>query len=142
MKNDLKIGQILWLKVRYQIDKVSEVKHPMLIAEINDDYVEVIAIDKTAGKLQNLYYPYNWYINSENPKETVLYEDSYAQFNTKLTIELFSELSIYRTTKDTLSKNKLDELLNEYKNYQEKNKIKEERIVHMTKYELLELNDL
>lgn len=142
MKNDLKIGQVLWLKVRYQIDKVSDVKHPMLIAEIHDDYVEVIAIDKTAGKLQNLYYPYNWYINSEDPKESVLYEDSYAQFNTKLTIELFSELSIYRRTEDTLSKTKLDELLNEYKSYQEKNKIKEERIVHMTKYELLELNDL
>lgn len=31
----------------------------MLIAEINDEYIEVIAIDKTAGKLQNLYYPYN-----------------------------------------------------------------------------------
>ena len=35
----------------------------MLIAEINDEYIEVIAIDKTAGKLQNLYYTYNKYIN-------------------------------------------------------------------------------
>ncbi len=54
MIHDLKIGQVLWLKVRYQIDKVSEVKHPMLIAEIYDDYIEIIAIDKTAGRLQNL----------------------------------------------------------------------------------------
>lgn len=142
MKTDLKIGQVLWLKVRYQIDKVSDVKHPMLIAEIADDYIEVIAIDKTAGKLQNLYYPYNWYINFDNPKETVLYEDSYAQFNTKLTIELFNELLSYRRTEDTLSKEKLNELLNEYKNYQKENIIKEERIVHMTKYELLELNNI
>ena len=140
MKSNLKVGQILWLKVRYQIDKVSDVKHPMLIAEINDDFIEIIAIDKTAGKLQNLYFPYNWYINSENPKETVLYEDSYAQFNTKLTIELFPELSNYRKTTDMLSKDKLKELLSEYKDYQKNNKIKEERIVHMTKYELLELN--
>lgn len=66
MIHDLKIGQVLWLKVRYQIDKVSEVKHPMLIAEIYDDYIEIIAIDKTAGRLQNLYYPYNKYINCEN----------------------------------------------------------------------------
>ena len=92
MNEDLKIGQILWLKVRYQIDKVSDVKHPMLIAGINDEYIEIIAIDKTAGKLQNLYYPYNRYINSDNPKETVLYEDSYAQLNTKLTIENFADL--------------------------------------------------
>ena len=112
----------------------------MLIAEINDEYIEVIAIDKTAVKLQNLYYPYNKYINSDNPKETVIYEDSYAQLNTKLTLELFSELSDYRRTKDLLSKDKLTELLQDYKEYQTKNKIKEERIVHMTKYEILELN--
>lgn len=140
MIHDLKIGQVLWLKVRYQIDKVSEVKHSMLIAEIYDDYIEIIAIDKTAGRLQNLYYPYNKYINCENPKEKVLYEDSYAQLNTKLTIELFPELSNYRKTTALLSKGKLNELLNDYKEYQNTHRIKEERIVHMTKYELLELN--
>lgn len=142
MNEDLKIGQILWLKVRYQIDKVSDVKHPMLIAEINDEYIEVIAIDKIAGKLQNLYYPYNRYINSDDPKETVLYEDSYAQLNTKLTIENFDDLKKYRETKDLLSKAKLNELLNDYKDYQSNNRIKEERIVHMTKYEILELNEI
>lgn len=142
MIEDLKIGQILWLKVRYQIDKVSDIKHPMLIAEINAEYIEVIAIDKTAGKLQNLYYPYNHYINSENPKETVLYEDSYAQLNTKLTLENFDGLKKYRKTNDLLSKTKLNELLNDYKNYQSNNIIKEERIVHMTKYEILELNEV
>lgn len=113
----------------------------MLIADIQDDYIEIIAIDKTAGKLQNLYYPYNKYINSEDPKETVLYEDSYAQLNTKLTIEIFSELSNYRKTTDLLSKIKLKNLLADYKEYQSTHKIKEERIVHMTKYELLELNE-
>ena len=96
---------------------------------INDEYIEVIAIDKTAGKLQNLYYPYNRYINSDDPKETVLYEDSYAQLNTKLTIENFVDLKKYRKTKDLLSKTKLDELLNDYKDYQNNNRIKEERIV-------------
>ena len=63
MSNELKIGQVLWLKVRYQIDKVSDVKHPMLVADIQDDYIEVIAIDKTDGKLHNLYYPYNKHLN-------------------------------------------------------------------------------
>ena len=142
MSENLKVGQILWLKVRYQIDKVSDIKHPMLIAKINDDYIEVIAIDKTANKLQNLYYPYNHYINSDNPKETVLYEDSYAQLNTKLTIENFDDLKKYRKTKDILSKTKLNELLNDYEDYQNNNKIKEERIVHMTKSEILKLNEI
>ena len=142
MNEDLKIGQILWLKVRYQIDKVSDVKHPMLIAGINDEYIEIIAIDKTAGKLQNLYYPYNRYINSDNPKETVLYEDSYAQLNTKLTIENFADLKKYRKTKDLLSKAKLNELLNDYRDYQNNNKIREEKIEDMTKNEILKLNEI
>lgn len=30
--SELEIGQILWLKVRYQIDVVSNIKHPMLFA--------------------------------------------------------------------------------------------------------------
>ena len=59
MSHNLKIGQVLWLKVRYQKDKLSSVKHPMLIANITKEYVEIIALDKTAGKMQNLYYPYN-----------------------------------------------------------------------------------
>lgn len=39
-----------------------------------------------------------------------------------------------------LSNNKLEDLLQEYKDYQNNNKIKEERIVYMTKDVLLELN--
>lgn len=140
MNDNLKVGQILWLKVRYQIDKVSDIKHPMLVAEINQDYIEIIAIDKIFGRLQNLYYPYNHYINSDNPKEMVLFEDSYAQLNTKLTIENFNELKRYRITTDLLSKEKLNELLFAYKEYQKNNKIREERIVHMTKKEILKLN--
>lgn len=140
MNDNLKVGQILWLKVRYQIDKVSDIKHPMLVAEINQDYIEIIAIDKISGRLQNLYYPYNHYINSDNPKETVLFEDSYAQLNTKLTIENFNELKRYRITTDLLSKEKLNELLFAYNEYQKNNKIREERIVHMTKKEILKLN--
>ena len=108
---DLRVGQVLWIKVRYQIDRVAEIKHPMLVANIGDEYIEVIAIDKTAGKLHNLYYPYNKYINSDNPKETVILEDSDAQLNTRLTIENFDDLKKYRKTTDLLSKSKLKELL-------------------------------
>lgn len=138
---DLRVGQVLWIKVRYRIDRVAEIKHPMLIANIGDEYIEVIAIDKTAGKLHNLYYPYNKHINSDNPKETVILEDSYAQLNTKLTIENFDDLKKYRKTTDLLSKSKLKELLKEYNEYQNENKIKEERFVHMTKEELIAMND-
>ena len=141
MIDDLQVGQVLWLKVRYQIDKIAQVKHPMLVADIQDDYIEIIALDKTAGKLQNLYYPYNWYIDSTNLFEKVISEDSYAQFNTKLTIERFPEIVKYRQTRDKLSHSKLEELLVNYRDYQNNNLIKEERIVYMTKYEILQLNE-
>lgn len=140
MNDSLKVGQVLWLKVRYQIDKISTAKHPMLIANINKDFIEVIAIDKTFNKMHNLFYSYNYYINVSSPKESVLYEDSYAQLNTKLTIDNFLELKKFRKTVDTLSEKKLNQLLKEYKDYQKNNLIKEERIVHMSKEELLKIN--
>lgn len=140
MTDNLKIGQILWLKVRYQLDKVVDEKHPMLIAKIYDDYIEVIAIDKTKGRLHQLFRPYNYYINSQNPKEKVLFEDSYAQLNTKLTIERFDDLSTYRKTDECLSQEKLEDLLTYYEDYQTNNKLDKERIIHITKEELLKLN--
>ena len=139
-KSELEIGQVLWLNVRYQIDIVSEVKHPMLIAKIESDYIEVIAMDKTAGKMHQLFHNYNFYINSEDPKENVIYEDSYAQLNTKLTIDKIDNLKKARKTISKLSKNKLDEVLTEYNEYQYKYGIDEQRIVHMTVEEILSLN--
>lgn len=141
MKDNLKIGQILWLKVRYQLNKVADEKHPMLIAKIYDDYIEVIAIDKTKNKLHLLFRPYNYYINSQNPKEKVLFEDSYAQLNTKITIERFDNLSIFKKTNDCLSKEKLKDLIFYYEDYQANNKLDKERIIYITKDELLKLND-
>lgn len=140
MINDLKVGQILWLKVRYQLDKVSETKHPMLIAKIEENHIEIIAIDKTSEKIHQLYRPYNHYINSQNPYETVIYEDSYAQLNTKLTVDNFPELIKYRKTTDCLSKEKLADLLENYTEYQQNNILDKARIVHMSKSELLAIN--
>ncbi len=142
MINDLKIGQVLWLKVKYQTDKFGSVTHPMLISKIEDSYIEVIALDKTAGKMHNLFRAYNKYINVENPRETVIYEDSYVQFNTKIILEKFSELTYFRKTKDTLSKLKLKEIIDEYYEYQSNNIIDENRKVYMTKEEILSLNKL
>ena len=82
----------------------------------------------------------NFYINSKNPKESVIYEDSYAQLNTKITIELTDELKNSRKTETKLSSNKLNELLNEYEIYQKTHNLDEARIVYMTKDELLKLN--
>ncbi len=140
MNHEFKVGQVLWLKVRYQKNIISDTVHPMLISKIQDDFIEVIALDKVAGRMQNLYYPYNYYIDSDNPKESVIYEDSYAQLNTKLTIQKFEGLKLFRKTEDCLSKTKLEELLMEYKEYQEENIVRKERIIYMSKEEVLKLN--
>lgn len=119
---------------------MAEIAHPMLIAKINENYIEIIALDKTEGKLHQLYKKCNYYINSENPKETVIFEDSYAQLNTKLTIEWDDILLKSRKTEKTLSNEKLRDLLKEYEEYQKNNILYEERIVHMTINEIKLLN--
>ena len=140
MNENLEVGQILWLKVKYQVGIISNQKHPMLIEKIKDDYIEVIALDKTKDKLYQLFHNYNYYINCESPKEKVILEDSYAQLNTKLNIENGEQLKKARKTVEKLSKNKLKDLLTEYNRYQNNNKISIERIVHMKIGEILELN--
>lgn len=141
MQSKLIVGQVLWLKIRYQKDKVSNIKHPLLIAKINKKSIELIAIDKIKGQLYNLYYPFNKYISCTNPIEKVISKDSYAQLNNKIIIENFESLKKYRKTINTLSKNKLKELLNDYFEYQKNTIIKKERKVYIKKEELKELND-
>ena len=141
MQNKLIVGQVLWLKIRYQKEKISNIKHPLLIAKINKKTIELIAIDKIKGQLYNLYYPFNKYISCTNPIEKVISKDSYAQLNNKIIIENFESLKKYRKTINTLSKNKLKELLNDYFEYQKNTIIKEERKVYIKKEELKELND-
>lgn len=139
---DLEIGQVLWLKVRYKTDIVANMAHPMLVAviDIDDNKIEVIAIDKAREKISQLYNEANYFLDSENPKEKVIYVDSYAQLNNTLTIEFFPELIKFRKTTAKLSKEKLTDLINDYKIYHKNNFIPDERKVHMTKNEILELN--
>lgn len=112
----------------------------MIIADINDDYIEVIALDKTRGKLHQLFHYYNFYISYDNPKESVISEDSYGQLNTKLTIDNILELKNARKTLKKLSTKKLNALLKEYKDYQNNHNLDEKRVVHMSRDEILKLN--
>ena len=139
---DLEVGQVLWLKVRYQTDIVSKVPHPMLVAiiDIDEDKIEVIAIDKARDKIAQLYNEANYFLDSENPKEKVIHVDSYAQLNNTLTIEYFPEIIKYRKTKAKLSPEKLEDLIKEYNEYHRKNFIPDVRKVYMSKEEIIELN--
>ena len=112
----------------------------MVIADIKDDYIEVIALDKPRGKLHQLFHYYNFYISYDYPKEDVISEDSYAQLNTKLTIDNIEELKNSRKTLKKLSSKKLNKLLKEYKDYQNNHNLDEQRVVHMSRDEILNLN--
>ena len=139
---DLEVGQVLWLKVRYQTNIIAKKVHPMLIAiiDVDENKIEVVAIDKARDKIQQLYNEANHFLDSENPDEKVIYVDSYAQLNNTLTIEYFPELVNYRKTKEKLSTEKLNSLLSDYKIYHKENFIPDERKIHMTKEEILKLN--
>lgn len=43
-KSNLQVGQVLWLKVRNQIDVVSDVIHPMLIAKIEKIILKLLQL--------------------------------------------------------------------------------------------------
>lgn len=139
---DLEVGQVLWLRVKYQPTIIATVPHPMLVAieNIEDNSIEVIAIDKARDKIYQLFNEANFFIDSENPKEQVIRIDSYAQLNNKLKIEYFPELVKYRKTKAKLSKCKLKELLSAYKEYQSNNFIPDYRQIYMSKQDILEWN--
>lgn len=141
-ESKLEVGQVLWLNVKYQKNVESKVEHPMLICRVEKKTIEVIALDKTAGKLHQLFHKYNYFINSLNHKESVIFEDSYAQLNTKLTIELTEELIGARKTVNKLSYDKLQDLIKAYYEYQENNKIDADRVVHMSSTEILKLNPI
>ena len=75
---DLEVGQVLWLKVRYKTNLIADKVHPVLVAviDIDEDKIEVIAIDKAKDKISQLYSEANYFLDSDNPKEKVIYKNN------------------------------------------------------------------
>jgi len=111
------------------------------VCNIDENIIEVIAIDKARDRAYQLLSQNNKFVSCNSPLETVISENSYAQLNNKFTIEYFKGLENYRRTKDKLSNRKLNEILKAYRDFHKNNIIKEERTVHMTKKDILDMND-
>lgn len=140
MIEDLAVGQVLWLRIRYNPNTIAQKTHPMLIYSLNENTIDLIAIDSAKGKIYQLMKKSNKYIDTENPHETVIYKDSYAQLDNKITIDKFENLKNARQTTDTLSKKKFEELSKKYEEFQSNHFIDESKIIYMTREEVLEYN--
>jgi len=137
----IEVGQVLALKIRFNNQgSRSSVSHPYIVIEVNDDYIGVLQFDSIRGKERKALFRSNKAISCDNPKETVIDEDSFAQLDNKFTIENFAELEKFRRQVDKLSSAKLKVLMKSYEDYQSKHVIDENKIVHMTAEEIKELN--
>ena len=138
----LEIGQVLWLKIRFNNDgEIAKSKHPYLIISVNDDYIEAVQRDTIKGKERKAILRSNKVVDIENPQETVFDESGFVQLDNKFTFENYDELSNYLQTTDKLSQEKLKDVISEYIEYQEKYGVEENKIVHMTKDEIEKLNN-
>ena len=143
MSSELKIGQVLVLKMRYNNSgTVSNVSHPYLIVDINNDlnYVEIAQIDSLAGKEYKALFKSNKVIYANNPNETVIDKDSFIQLDNTFRVEKLSELINYRRQEDVLSSVKLTDVLNAYNQYHDEHEIDENKNVYVDKNELLSMN--
>lgn len=141
--NDLEIGQVLWLKIRFNNEgTVSSVKHPYLIVDIDEEFgtVEVAQMDSLQGKEFKAAMRSNKVIYVDDPSETVITKDSYVQLDNSFQIENFELLSQYRRVPDKLSGEKLQGVLRAYKRYHEQHHISENKQVFMNKSEIEKLN--
>lgn len=139
----LEIGQVLSLRVRFNNSgDISKVKHPYLVIDIKEKYgfVEIAQIDSLQGKEYKAAFRTNKTILKDNPPETVIDKDSYVQLDNKFTLEYYEGLCNYCRQPDKLSKVKLQMVISAYKKYQSEHHLDENKIVHMGKEEIEELN--
>ena len=142
-KARLEVGQVVWLKLRFNINgEYSEKEHPYIIEEINNDInsISIIQLDSLAGKEHYALKDENHIIFNYDPEETVISRDSYAQLDRITWIEYFDELMSYRKSNDKLSEKKLEELIKRHKNFIIDNEIDSSRIIHYSKEDILSHN--
>ena len=133
-------GQVLILNMQVNNSGTILNKHPYLVMYTNNEYIEVAQMDSLEGKEFKAAKKSNKIILNENPIETVIDKDSYIQLDNLLRIEYFDEIAKMRPRNDKLSKDKFDEALQAYKDYQLKYSIDENKQVYMFKNEIIKIN--
>ena len=141
--SDLEIGQVLWLKIRFNNEgAISSVSHPYLIVDIDEEFgmLEIAQMDSLQGKEFKAAMRSNKVVYVDDPPETVIMKDSYVQLDNSFQVENFETLSRYRRVPDKLSGEKRQDVLQAYKTYHELHHINENKQVFMNRSEIEELN--
>lgn len=139
----IEVGQVLWLRGRFNNEgDISDVIHPYLVLRvIGDTALEIGQMDSvTPDKVWKLALESNKAVFNEKPTETVIEKDGFIQMDNAIQIEYYDGLTKYLRTADKLSKGKLDEILQEYRDYHITHEIDENKQIYMTKEELESLN--
>lgn len=140
---NIEVGEVLWFKMKFKNSgATAKSKHPYLIVEIDKtlNIVEIAQLSSLKGKEYRAAFKSNKTIYSDNPMESVIYEDSIMQMDNTFKVEYHSELEKYKQTQGKLSKEKLSDAISEYRKYHEENFIEEDRQVYMSQTELGALN--
>lgn len=140
---DIEPGQVLWLKIRFNNNgTISDRDHPYLVLKVDEDLdvVEVAQVDSLKGKEFKAAMKSNKTIYSDDPDETVISKDSYAQLDNSITFEYYDDLSRFRRLPDKLSPAKFEDVLSSYNRYHETNEIDEMKIVYLDQDEIKNLN--
>jgi hypothetical protein len=138
----IEVGQVLTLKIRFKNSgETADRAHPCLVVAVDRDFVEIAQFSSLRGKEYKAARRTNWLVCWDNPKEAVIDRDGFVQLDNKFTVENSASLESFRRQPDKLSPGKLDGVLSAYRAYHAANAIEDNRIVHMTEAEVLELNE-
>ena len=142
--SDIKIGQVLSLRIEMPYYGEFEEKHPYIVLGVNEDntVIEIGQLHSLQGKEFEAIDYKNKVIFKTMPDETVIDKDSFIQLYNKIQVENYEGLKKYRRQEDTLSKNKLEDVIEAYQDYQKKHHIADDRSVYLTKEDIERLNDL
>ena len=137
-------GQVLSLKVRFNNSGiVASVAHPVLVIDVikEKNIIEIAHIDSiTEDKKWKALLKSNVTITKNNPTETVIDKDSFVQIDNIIQLEMFPELVKKRRQKDKLSGEKFNKVYSKYQEYKKNEWIDDDKIVYMTKDEIIKLN--
>ena len=98
-------------------------------------------MDSLQNKWYQAAFKKNYVLYWDNPVKKVIDKDSYVSLDGIIQFENYDGLIKYRRQYDTLSKEKLNGLLESYKRYHEEHEILEDKQVFVSKEEIENLNN-